>query len=73
MACTHIAGKMGTVPAESRPPDPETSLCIFVIAPDFPSRLERTLSGYCAANPAQPIENALDLYWDESLKKGTFD
>jgi hypothetical protein len=73
MACTHAAAMMETVPVESRPPKPDDSLCAFVIEPDFPSRLKRTMDAYCTTNPAQPIENALDIYRDETLERGTFE
>lgn len=72
LACTHIAVLIGTAPEETQPPEPEGSLCPFLIAPDISSRMKRTMDSYCVENPAQPIENALDLYWDESLKKGSF-
>lgn len=79
LACTHIAVLFGTAPAESKPPEPEGSLCPFLIAPDISPhmpdispRMKGTMDSYCAGNPAQPIENAINLYWDESLKKGSF-
>ena len=79
LACTHLAVLFGTAPAESKPPEPEGSLCPFLIAPDISPhmpdispRMKWTMNSYCAGNPAQPIENAINLYWDESLKKGSF-
>jgi hypothetical protein len=70
VACTHVAVLMGTATAGTQPPEPEESLCALLLVPD--TRLKRTLNSYCTENPKQPVGNAVGLYWDESLRQGSF-
>ena len=67
VACTHVGVLIGMTEAGNQPPVPDGLQCGLPIAPEIPSGMKHSMDTYCELNPALPMRNALDIYWDDSI------
>ena len=72
VACTQITVQAAMVGAGSNTAVPEWRGCGVKEIPEVPRGMKRSMDGFCAKNPDKALKEALDIYWDESIKKGAF-
>jgi len=71
-SCSYIAAKISLARTDKQQALPGHPKCSIEPVPKMPAGMKNSMGSFCEENLTETVMDALDFYWDESIKKGAF-